>query len=224
MDTIECTGSFRRDSAGAVNNVTDKELKDYVDMTADFAVKRQTQLDLFNKLTNNGNIQGLFMEADGQIYVNAAYIATGVLTSKDGHSFYLDLDTGTFYSTGRFMSADGNSYITLEGSEFVLYARQGDKDEFADIARIGFTEDTDGVDYPYITMGSSNANAANFDKIGLIKMFSNGLYIGNSAPRDSTGSFVGLVGASGLFVDTTEPRPYLVNGTTLADAFECVFA
>lgn len=73
-------------------------------------------------------------------------------------------------------------------------------------------------------MGSADEDGSNFDKIGLIKMFKNGLYFGNSAPRGSTGSFVGLTGASGLFVDTTEPRPYLVNGTELADAFECVFA
>lgn len=220
IETIECTGSPRRDNSTNQNNPTTKDLYDY----ADSAMNRQSQIDLFNKLTNNGQVQGLFIEANGQIYVNAAYISTGVLASKDGKSFYLDIDSGTFYSTGKFMSADGKSYITVEGSEFVLYSQQGENGQFQDIARIGFTEDSEGFDYPYFLMGSADAAGADFDKIGLIKMFKNGLYIGNSAPRDSSGSFVGLVGASGLFVDTTEPRPYLVNGMDMADAFECVFA
>lgn len=203
---------------------------------ADEEIAGLTQEEIFNILTDNGNVKGIILQ-DNQLYISADYINTGtlnaslmtagVLQSKDdGETFYLDLDNGVFHmiGTGKFMSADGKSYITLEGSEFVLYAKQGENGEFADIARIGFTEDSEGDDYPYILMGSADEDGSNFDKIGLIKMFKNGLYFGNSAPRGSTGSFVGLTGASGLFVDTTEPRPYLVNGTELADAFECVFA
>ena len=47
------------------------------------AVDAQTQQDIFNKLTNNGALQGLFMK-DGQLYINASYLATGVITSIDG--------------------------------------------------------------------------------------------------------------------------------------------
>ena len=224
VETLECTGSARRDSSTAVNNTSTKDLKNYADAAASAAVKRQTQLDIFNKLTNNGQIQGLFMEEDGQVYINAAYISTGILTSRDGKSFYLDLDTGTFYSVGKFMSADGNSYITVEGSEFVLYAKQGENGEFIDIARIGFTEDSEGYDYPYFIMGNADADGSNFDKIGLIKMFKNGIYMGNSAPRDSTGSFVGLAGAAGFFIDTLNGIPYSVKGKEMFDAFEAVFA
>lgn len=224
LDTLECTGSARRNSSTAVNNASDKDLKDYADAAASAAVKRQTQLDLFNKLTNNGQIQGLFMEKDGQIYVNAVYIASGILTSKDGTSFYLDLDKGTFYSTGKFMSSDGNSYITLEGSEFVLYAKAGDNGEFIDIVRIGFTEDSEGYDYPYFLLGNADADGSNFYKIGLIKMFKNGIYMGNSAPRDSTGSFVGLAGAGGFFIDTINAVPYAVYGEKMSDVSEARFA
>ena len=159
-------------------------------------------------------------------FITAANLTSGTIQSQDGTTFNLDLDKGllSIVGTGKFQSSNGNSYITIEGDEFVLYSKTGENGEFVDIARIGFTEDSEGYDYPYFIMGSADADGSNFDKIGLIKMFKNGLYIGNSAPRDSTGSFVGLAGASGLFVDTTEPRPYLVNGTELADAFECVFA
>lgn len=42
------------------------------------AIDAQTQTDIFNKLTNNGQLQGLYMQ-DGSLYVNASYLKTGVL-------------------------------------------------------------------------------------------------------------------------------------------------
>lgn len=56
--------------------------------------KKLSPIDIFNKLTNNGGSQGLYLSDDGQIYINAAYIATGILASKDGKTFHLDLDNG----------------------------------------------------------------------------------------------------------------------------------
>lgn len=225
-DTIESFGSPKRDNSTNANNATTKDLQAYADAAASAAVNRQTQRDIFNKLTNNGQAQGLFLEHDGQVYVNARYMSTGILASKDGKSFFLDLDEGTFYSTGKFMSASGKAYITLEGDEFVLYAQAGENGEFLDIGRIGFTEDSEGYDYPYFLMG--NSADKQFDQIGLIKMFKNGLYAGNSAPRYSTGSFVGLAGAAGIFVDTVNAVAYVVSGTDMKELYtgtvEAVFA
>lgn len=42
------------------------------------AVDAQTQMDIFNKLTNNGKIQGIYIQ-DGQLYINATYIHGGIL-------------------------------------------------------------------------------------------------------------------------------------------------
>lgn len=42
------------------------------------AVDSQTQEDVFNKLTNNGKLPGLFMK-DGQLYINASYLLSGTL-------------------------------------------------------------------------------------------------------------------------------------------------
>ena len=39
-------------------------------------VNAQTQEDIFNKLTNNGLLQGLYMQ-DGNLYINASYIKSG---------------------------------------------------------------------------------------------------------------------------------------------------
>ena len=231
-DTMECTGSKRRGSSTAVNNPTTKDLLAYADQASTAAVKRQTQEDVFNKLTNNGQVQGLFLEENGQLYINASYInsgilnasliTAGVLQSKDGgKSFRLDLDKGTFSmnGSGKFMSDDGRSYIELEGTEFVLYAQAGENGEFIDIARIGYTEDSEGYDYPYMLMGSTASSGEEFDKLGLYKMFRNGVWLGNSAPRYSTGSFVGLVGASGIFIDTVNAAAYVVNGMDMEELY-----
>lgn len=43
------------------------------DKAAKKAIDAQTQLDIFNKLTNNGALQGVFMD-DGLIYINGTYI------------------------------------------------------------------------------------------------------------------------------------------------------
>lgn len=45
---------------------------------AQSAVNSQTQEDIFNKLTNNGALPGLFMK-DGQLYINASYLMSGTL-------------------------------------------------------------------------------------------------------------------------------------------------
>lgn len=243
-DVIECVGSARRDSISAGSTATDEDLKDYAAEQAQAAVKQQTQLDIFNKLTNNGTVQGLFIEADGQIYVNASYIKTGslnadliksgtlnadlikagILQSEDGESFVLDLIHNTFSmkGTGKFMASDEKSYITVEGNTFILYAKQGEYGDFTPIAQIGFSEDSEGYDYPYVLMG--NDEDADSSRLGLVKQFANGIYIGNSAPKLSTGNFLGLTGAVGFFINTVEGRTYNVVDETLFDSFSAVFA
>ncbi len=305
--TLESVGSQRRESPTSMNN------RNIIDQAVDAATKRLTQTEVFNKLTNYGTVEGFFLGEDGQIYINATYLSTGILQSKDGSTFYLDLDegilkmdakeltiagqslgdamlnsmtqeelvkllngdgaaeglfilngklyinasyitsgklnaslitagvlqsnddgetfrldleNGTFSmsGTGKFMAPDGKSYITVEGNQFILYAKNGEYGGFVDIARIGFTEDSEGVDYPYFLLGDADDAGTDYDKIGLLKQFANGIWLGNSAPRGSTGNFIGMPGAAGLFVNTKEPRTYIVDGEIMADAFECVFA
>ncbi len=45
---------------------------------AKHAVDAQTQSDIFNKLTDNGNAQGVFLQ-DGQLYINASFLSAGIL-------------------------------------------------------------------------------------------------------------------------------------------------
>lgn len=66
-----------------------------------------TQTYIFNKLTNNGQKQGLYL-SNGLLYINATYMKTGVITGK--HSYW-NLDTGQFVMT----DANGNETVHLDG-------------------------------------------------------------------------------------------------------------
>jgi len=59
---------------------------------------------VFNLLTDNGKIQGVYKSEDGQIYINASYIAAGILASIDG-AVQIDLDNGTFAVRQEFADA-----------------------------------------------------------------------------------------------------------------------
>lgn len=104
---------------GKKDNYTNKdEVVDAVD-------KKLTQKDIFNRLTNNGASQGMFIE-DGNVYFNATYIKsgeinsdlikTGKISSKDG-SVYFDLDNSVVHTTdGQFVTTlDKNSILIKSG-------------------------------------------------------------------------------------------------------------
>lgn len=104
---------------GKKDNYTNKdEVIDAVD-------KKLTQEDIFNRLTNNGASQGMFIE-DGNVYFNATYIKsgeinsdlikTGKISSKDG-SVYFDLDNSEIHTTdNKFVTTlDKNSIIIKSG-------------------------------------------------------------------------------------------------------------
>lgn len=104
---------------GKKDNYTNKdEVIDAVD-------KKLTQEDIFNRLTNNGASQGMFIE-DGNVYFNATYIKsgeinsdlikTGKISSKDG-SVYFDLDNSEIHTTdNKFVTTlDKNSIIIKTG-------------------------------------------------------------------------------------------------------------
>ena len=67
-----------------------------------------TQTYIFDKLTNNGQKQGLYL-SNGLLYVNATYMRTGVITGKRS---YWNLDTGQFAMT----DANGNETVHLDGN------------------------------------------------------------------------------------------------------------
>lgn len=66
-----------------------------------------TQTYIFNKLTNNGQTQGIYL-SNGLLYVNATYMRTGIITGKRS---YWNLDTGQFVMT----DANNNETVHFDG-------------------------------------------------------------------------------------------------------------
>lgn len=80
---------------------------------ADKATEAVGSLDqdaIFNLLTNSGELKGLFMK-DGELYINASYLATGVIKSENG-KLEIDLSgvTEPTFNTG--ISTNG---LTIRG-------------------------------------------------------------------------------------------------------------
>lgn len=95
-----------------------KTVKEIADSSASTAVSGQTQSDIFNKLTNGGKAQGIYLDENGNVYVNGEYVqAKGikVVDSNGKTTFSIDKTTGA---------------VTIAASQFTL----GDK-SVTDIAQ-----------------------------------------------------------------------------------------
>ena len=90
--TLASAKTFATSEAESHVNTLDKEL---------------TQLEIFNRLTNNGKTQGIDMK-DGLLYINGTYLRTGVIT---GLRSYWNLDSGQFVMT----DANGRRTVLLDG-------------------------------------------------------------------------------------------------------------
>ena len=140
-DTLECTGSARRDSSSAVNNKSAAQLgaeqEAYSQNAAKQAVDNQSWESLFNKWTNGGNIQGIFAQ-DGVWIFNAAVgkisnliadmITAGKLKSTDGKT-YFDLDNGKLVSASagqRIEIVNGNIEVFDADGNLRIWITQGD--------------------------------------------------------------------------------------------------
>lgn len=153
--------------------------------------------------------------------INADLIKAGVLSSEDEDVFYLDLIKGIFsmQGSGRFMSEDGKTYITIEDNGVMLYSRDPETGSMTSKIHIALHQADDPTgsfvtEYPYILMGNAGSS-----QVGLIKKFWNGFWVGNSAPKDEYGTFTGVAGASGIFINTTNGKTYVVDGTNMQDIY-----
>lgn len=88
-----------------------KTVKEIADYSASTAVSEQTQADIFNKLTNGGKAQGIYLDENGNVYVNGEYVQAKGIRVVDGNgktTFAIDKTTGA---------------VTISASSFAL----GDK-------------------------------------------------------------------------------------------------
>lgn len=161
-------------AAAAGDTSTLEAAKSYADNTAtshvDTFQKALTQQYIFDKLTNNGQLQGLYMSG-GLLYVNATYLRSGIIS---GARSYWNLDTGIFSMSDangvETVHLDGNSgrntltgtfQTGTSGSRLWMSPRFKQKPigGSADItgAGISFIHATDAAEQPYIAAESTNS-------------------------------------------------------------------
>lgn len=97
----------------------EKAVKYTDDSAVDDLDKALTQEDIFNRLTNNGQVQGLFLK-DGKIYLNFSYAEGGTLKlgGKANEQGVLEV----YHSAGwKSMSIDNEGLKTYGGQKIISY-------------------------------------------------------------------------------------------------------
>lgn len=124
-EVLVCTTPKKVGEAYAAEDWAKKDNYTNKDEVMNEVDKTLTQEDIFNRLTDHGKSQGMFIE-DGNVYFNATYIKsgeinsdlikTGKISSKDG-SVYFDLDNSVVHTTdGQFVTTlDKNSILIKSG-------------------------------------------------------------------------------------------------------------
>lgn len=102
------TGEFSLSATATVGGKT-------VATIASDAVDAQTQSSIFNKLTNNGQTQGIYLSG-GKVYINASYIATGTLADANNNTVF-NLSTGELtMKKGSINIGNGNFVVDTSGN------------------------------------------------------------------------------------------------------------
>ena len=117
----------------------------------------------------------------------------------------------TIYGGRYFAGTPGQeeSFSQMTSTGFEVYNRDVELK-----LRFGYT--SDGGDYPFIQLGSGSGASADY---GLIKKFTDGLWIGNSIPRDASGSFMAKKGYNGIFFRFEDNTAFIVNDTVMANIY-----
>ena len=173
-DSSSAALAAAKKAAAAGDTSTLEAAKSYADNTATSHVntfeKALTQQYIFNKLTNNGQLQGLYMSG-GLLYVNATYLRSGIIS---GARSYWNLDTGIFSMSDangvETVHLDGNGdrntltgtfQTGTSGSRLWMSPRFKQKPigGSADItgAGVSFIHATDAAQHPYIAAESTNS-------------------------------------------------------------------
>ena len=96
-----------------------KTVKEIADFSASTAVSGQTQADIFSKLTNGGKAQGIYLDENGNVYVNGEYVQAKGIRVVDGNgktTFAIDKTTGAV-TIAASSFALGNKSISEIASE-----------------------------------------------------------------------------------------------------------
>jgi len=135
---------------------------------AEAAGEAPTQEEIFNILTNNGTVQGIYRDDKGDIYINASYIKSGtlvadilkagVLKSLDGETFYLDLEQGILRGKFSEFSISGKTVDSIAGD--AAQEAQSNAEKYADTA--AGNAQTNAEKYADTAAGNAQTNAEKY--------------------------------------------------------------
>lgn len=99
--------SFSLSNGDTINSIANS--------AASSAVNAQTQQSIFNKLTNNGQTQGIYL-SNSKIYINASYISTGTLADANNNTVF-NLSTGALtMKKGSINIGNGQFVVDTSGN------------------------------------------------------------------------------------------------------------
>ena len=141
---------------------------------------------------------------EGEININNKFIIDENGNAQMSGDSYI---YGGTLIAGTPIDSDGFTIMTQRGLE--VY----NADNLLKIL-LGYTSQDE--DYPFIQIGSGWGSSSS---LGLIKKFIDGLWIGNSAPKEATGTFVPVSGYNGMFFRFTDNKAYIVSGTDMQSVY-----
>ena len=134
-------------ATAARHAIEQRDAADYADGILSNYDEQQTQKKIFDRLTNNGQMQGLYME-NGKLYLNATYLGVGIIADAKGRSSW-NLKTGELSTN--YMKANN---ITATGSFLGGSRTNGFGMELTTGGRL--TGYRDGKQYGYIDCSASS--------------------------------------------------------------------
>lgn len=115
-----------------------------------------TQKEIFNRLSNNGEAQGIYYdESTGDLYINATYIVSGILASID-QSSWISLEDGSFsFANGLLVYNPETGVLKISG-QIIAEGKLTIKDSGSDASTdISYNNDSMsyGMEYQYRDSG-----------------------------------------------------------------------
>ena len=158
----------------------------------------------FDPQSGGYKFKGSIEVKDGSININDKFVV-----DENGNA-YLSGDStiyGGKYYAGLPGSDEGYSQMTANGYD--VYNSGGELK-----LKLGYT--TEDEDYPFLQLGSGSGTSKDF---GLVKKFSDGLWIGNSIPADDQGTFTPSAGYNGIFFKFEDNTAYVVKDTNMKNIY-----
>lgn len=128
-DTIKTYNSAARQAKSIIEQAQAQDKVDELDDSL-------TQREVFNRLTNNGATQGIYLSG-GKVYINATYIETGIISDRYGRSTW-NLNTGSL--TTNYMTAnniDANGTFECGSASNLIRLASGEITGYEDGTQIG---------------------------------------------------------------------------------------